>query len=712
MKLPIYNKWCILLTILLLTTACSKEKAVNEPPIEEGTESISFAGSLVRSDIPNTTNLYLKAFLSGNPPTIQYLGETPISAVGGLSSTEANLVFPGAVPFYPIGNIEIRFFAYTGKAPNDKMQLNAGLGSTYDYVLSSYGKRSSASGVDSGDEGMGTPGSSTDEAELLQFRHAMTQLIVDVQVDALETPTPVDPKPTSVKFTLPGVVAKGEYGIRSKAPVSGSESSADVALNTSGTYTIQLGENYLVPNGIEITNQSLSSLIIDDYIATPADLAGFTIAPDIVGDKMWLVSGYSYKLTLTVQRLKVTGINIQQISWQTREMSDNNTTFTPQPLALSLGSYANTGADAITKVVLHTSDNKIYTGGVSNNQIAFITLPTSGVVQADLYTAQGLLISAPITSEYTTGALSLNLSTGGMLLKNPLLSPSATNPYLVTTPAQFLNIAKNLSASYMQADTIDLRSLSVSGAAAIFSGFGELTGTYDGNGLYISNVSINGSGLFSANSGTIKNVRLYTGAVDASGQPYAGSICGINNGIVVACLNELQIVNASGTVGGICGINNAGGIVLASVNTGNIPTGAIIGGVVGQNNNPNEGAIAACINTGMLNKLGANLGGICGSSVTSPSNIIRTSFWLVGTVQKYVGGYETVVDTNGVGSFDSTGLDPDALRNGLSAGDTEDKRVVNRLNTEMLLYPAWSSQYTYIIDRTKTGITWPAPVKK
>lgn len=699
-----YIKYCLTCMILILA-ACTAEKEITE--IVPGDTRVNLLGILPMADESPRTNIYVKAFAPG-PPNV-YLNETLATIPQGLSETTPhNIVFPGANPYYPLGGTnEINIFAYSGKAPGDFMQLRAGTSINNDAVLSNYGKRRNDPAVDPSYAPTGTPGSSENPAQILQFRHVMTQLIVDYEIDESEQP-PVDPVPTRISFTMNDIVGTGRYAIRA--------TETETAVNPAGSYAVQLGTNYLVSTGEDLYGKPLTSLRIDDYIATPADLAGFTIQGAAGETEMLLMPGYSYRLTFFISRLRVRGIRVAKINWVATERT-GNTTYDPYTLNLSLGDYNNTGEDAINRVVLTTSEGRTYIGQTREGEtgVKFVTLPTSGVNQVSLYTQRGLLINSPVTTgyDYGTNTLTLPVSVGGMVPVNPAQPYSPTNPYAITTPAQFMNVERMLDGHYRQMVTVDLRTLNLIESERFFNGFGAFTGSYDGNGYRIDGIDIQGAGLFESNSGILEHIRISTGTIDASGLTVAGTICGTNSGTIVGCINEARIINTEGTTspqGGICGINTDSGSIVACINTGTILQGSIVGGICGRNENTSEGAIRACINTGALNPAATALGFICGSSVDSPNNVIRTSFGLVGTAQHVIGGPEYPIGQGAAGDFDSSSLEPPILRNGLETpGMPETARVVNRLNGELSLIP-WGSQYQYIYNNAVTSITWPAPV--
>lgn len=516
----------------------------------------------------------------------------------------------------------------------------------------------------------------------------------------------VDAKPSVVKFKVPGVVAQGYYPIRSAA--------SDPAIGGTGTYEIKLGTNYLIPTGANLAGQHLTELIIDDYTAIPGDFTNLVITPSSGDPDMTLLPGYAYNMTFVLNRLQVDSIHITRVDWLTQPV-EAEVSYDPYTLQLDLdGGYQNDDDDLITKVVLHTTD-KMYVGANSSVQgnYDFAVLPTDGAVnQVELYTAKGLLISSPVTStDYGSNTLSMTLSEGGMVLANSGLPNSENNPYLITTTVQFMNVNKLPAAHYRQMETIDLNTLNLIGADRIFNGFGDFSGSYDGNGNRIDGLDINGAGLFKTNAGTLKNIRIYSGTMDASGETFAGSLCGTNTGTIVACFNEARLANGDGTIGGICGLNQSSGQIIACLNTGTVLQGANVGGIAGENRNTSDGAIRACVNTGMLNPAATMLGFICGKSTASSNQVIRVSFALVGSAQRILGGEEIPNGSQNTGVYDVSVLYPEILRNGLLPGDGEERRIVNRLNAE-IASTSWAGIYTYTLDRVATGNTWPVPVKQ
>lgn len=698
------------LALLIAVTACTTEQFTEEA-IAPGTTPISPMGVLTRSGDTNTdvlkdyTNLYLSALINNGSADIAYFTNKELT-VGDIT-TNRNYKLNTDV-YYPVGDKEIKLYAHTGEQINGKIKLVSGMAKADNDILISNTKTD-------GTEGAGTVGTSNNNVSLLTFSHAMTKVEVafDIDSDVQET------KPSSIELTFSDdkVVKEGQYEL--------AKAFDDEAVTTPNKedYILKKGINYLVANGVTLSgNQLIKSLKIDDYEATKEDCAALTMPQaDLSGTKndFILKPGLAYKLTLKIKRLKVTGITFEKVDWKVIELGSENSSYIPAKLNMTLGDYNQTAdKDTITKVVLHTSDNKQYVGNIiydnNSNPIGqFVSLPAAGtpLPTVDLYTSQGLLIAGVTATNYavanstTDRDITVSLSAGGMKMKNANAN-SATNPYLVETPLQFMNLAKETTGTYFQQENdLDLESLNVA-----FTPIESFNGTYDGNGKRILNATFSGNGLFTTNSGTIKNIRIASGKITATGT-HAGSICGTNEsaGTVVACINEAQIHGTATHAGGICGKNS--GTITACLNTGDVFTGSSYsGGICGENTNTAAGTITACINVGMMNRANGEMAGICGT--TTGASVLKTCYWLTGTAKKYSGNDVSVDDTEvAVHGYtpaeadDVADLSPQKLR--------EDRGAEEASTTSVLLSTACNStDYKFTYEVKANGCVWPMPIKK
>lgn len=137
-------------------------------------------------------------------------------------------------------------------------------------------------------------------------------------------------------------------------------------------------------------------------------------------------------------------------------------------------------------------------------------------------------------------------------------SGTSGSPYLVTTCNQLEEMQNNLSAYYKQVNNINCTGVSY---VPVGSNPSFFTGTLDGGGYTISNLTISSSGdtgLIGAASGaTVTNVHITSGTITTTGT-YAGSIIGENQNLstVSYCSSQASITSSGLYVGGLVGLAN------------------------------------------------------------------------------------------------------------------------------------------------------------
>lgn len=149
------------------------------------------------------------------------------------------------------------------------------------------------------------------------------------------------------------------------------------------------------------------------------------------------------------------------------------------------------------------------------------------------------------------------------------------------------------------------------------------TGTFDGGGHTISNLTVNVdetvsyAGLFGRNGGTIRHVKMKDGNIHGAGYGVAGNIAGVNKyGTITGCsVTGGTTVNIN--AGGIAGHNTDGSITGCSVTGGTITGNLAAGGIAGDNSG---GSITGCIAAPAEVK-GTTNTGICAGTNGSTSTI-------------------------------------------------------------------------------------------
>lgn len=696
--------------LLIGFAACSTEQLEEDNGLTPGTTPIQMMGAVTRAgdtngNLDGYAGLYLSAKID---PATDYFTNNAIT----VASSEATKSVLDVDMYYPLDKDKtISLYGHSGEVTDGNISLTSGTDATNDALISN------------GTNGSGTAGSVNSPVSMLTFRHVMTKVTVKVVIDDNDIQ---EAKPTNIQigFDDSKVAGSGKYALTATADANATDISGSYALEGSADGT----DNYLVPTGETLSGTAgfIKSLKIDDYTATAADLANLIIPQaDLNGtlSDLILKPGLAYTLTFKIKRLKVVDIALTMKEWDIKT-GDGEWGYDPYKVKMNVtGGYSNSDDKLISKIVLHytpssgQSETYQYIGtGVADGSDAyahFVTLPktdkmTDGTLKADLYTRNGLLIVGhEVKFKKADTSFDINLGSNGMLVENGY--------HQVTTPLQFYNMMSNPEANikYRLTENIDINSLPLAITPTAFPAGAEL----DGNGKSILHLKLKGTGLFTTNNGTLKNIHSSFCSIDAteSSDPYVGGLCSINNGTIEGCINEADIkTNELQIAGGICGKNNDGGKILACLNTGNIPAGDKIGGICGENANPAAGAITACISAGMLHgssnhHVDSDIGGICGyQSVPKTSDaVINACFWLTGTSRPAQGSS----DEKAIGSFGS-GITPsgDYCLNTTNMTETLLRtEAVTKLNNA-LTGKEWKFEWDKNPDGTYKTV-WPMPVK-
>lgn len=227
----------------------------------------------------------------------------------------------------------------------------------------------------------------------------------------------------------------------------------------------------------------------------------------------------------------------------------------------------------------------------------------------------------------------------GGLDENPLFGGgegTSALPYIIENEADFLLMMDNVNNiiapdGYFGKFFRLARDLNLSGQTV--NPIGNYTypfkGNFDGMGYSIKGIDIvkekdSYMGLFGATSAeaVIKNLKV---CGNISGFMETGGIVGFNKGLIDNCINEIYVSNKDdnevANLGGICGYNK--GVVSNCANLGLIlGHGINTGGIVGINDT--IGSIMACCNIAEVNSTFYNVGGIVGDNAGNVENCFNS----------------------------------------------------------------------------------------
>ena len=172
---------------------------------------------------------------------------------------------------------------------------------------------------------------------------------------------------------------------------------------------------------------------------------------------------------------------------------------------------------------------------------------------------------------------------------------TAASPYLVSSPEDLMAIYNDPDKYYKQTANINMSAYT--DMTTIGNGETLFTGTYDGNGKTIRNLTIHrpndpasadGSsyyvGLFNIDTtGIVKDLDIENASIEATG--IAGILAGINQGEIINCHVDgtVSATHNNGNAGGLVGINS--NLIQGCSAAGSITGNNNIGGLVGINSN-------------------------------------------------------------------------------------------------------------------------------
>lgn len=350
--------------------------------------------------------------------------------------------------------------------------------------------------------------------------------------------------------------------------------------------------------------------------------------------------------------------------------------------AVGSGIYMEVGPNFIVSQNLYANGGVIAGEVVLNNSSNYgvtlmITGSDEGVTEfkGSVLNNNGIIEKGTFTGEVINNGTITGGTFNGTITGTPALatgSGTETDPYQIGTAEGLKwfrdkvnnakNAANNIEDTKICAELT--KDIDLSGEAwtpigiggALYAGTPPYSGTFDGKGHTIKNLSIDSSahyvGLFGyVYGGTIRNLTV-SGSV--KGSEHTGGIAGAaNGGTFENCANQCAV--QGGTTGGIIGFATEEGtlIVRDCYNVGSITTttGNSVGGIIGQCINT-SGTIRNCYNAGTVTGT-ASVGAIIGNPGT---NKIYNCYYLEGSVTRAGNGDKVSISKTATEFADGTVL--------------------------------------------------------
>ena len=360
-------------------------------------------------------------------------------------------------------------------------------------------------------------------------------------------------------------------------------------------------------NGGFIETSAAQVNVANDARITTAATAG------MVGS--WLIDPVDFIISDSGGNMASTLLSNSLVNNNVTIMSNNGTT--------------GTEGNIIVNGAVSWSNNKL-TLNAQNNVFINANLNASGNASLALEYGQGAL-AAGNTSEYLlTNGAQVNLP-AGQNFSTKLGSNGATTLYNVITSlgavgsitgTDLQGINGGLAGNYVLGADIDATATNVWDLGAGFAPIGTFTGTFDGLGHTISNLTINpiattDVGLF-GNTGTASAIRNIQVGGTVTGVTNVGMLVGNNLGSI-SYSNATGTVNGTTAVGGLVG-NNGGTVTSSNTASVVVGSGTDIGGLAGSN----VGTVEFSYATGNISGGGSNLGGLVGNNASTISSSYAT----------------------------------------------------------------------------------------
>ncbi|ACV12247.1 GLUG domain protein [Halorhabdus utahensis DSM 12940] len=209
-------------------------------------------------------------------------------------------------------------------------------------------------------------------------------------------------------------------------------------------------------------------------------------------------------------------------------------------------------------------------------------------------------------------------------------SGTSNDPYQISSASELQAIEDDLGAHYTLVADVNASDTSEWNDGAGFAPIGDsgtpFTGTFDGNGYTIADLTINRSsennvGLFgyTGSSAVIANVSIED--IDVTGYQYVGGLVGYSSGTMDSSYATGNVSATGNTVGGLVGYGE--GTVGSSYATGNVSaTGNTVGGLIGTNFGTVDSSYATGTVTGQ-----DRVGGLIGANLGT----VTDAYWDVNT---------------------------------------------------------------------------------
>ncbi len=277
-------------------------------------------------------------------------------------------------------------------------------------------------------------------------------------------------------------------------------------------------------------------------------------------------------------------------------------------------------------------------------------------------------------------------------------SGTLNDPFLISDPNHLQTLSVNdcnWNEHFKLTADLDLTGVAMTPIGNLATKF---TGTFNGNGYALANLTINLPatdyvGLFGYVENAVDPKTIYNlGLINPNitGDDFVGGLAGrLDNGTLTGCYADGGSVNGGGTLGGLVGWNDSSSISNSYATDTVTGDKKHVGGLVGENSG---GTIIDCYAIGAVSGPGPKIGGLVGIKIGGGTT--SNSFWDIdtsGQASSAGGTGKTTAQMQTASTFTDSGWD----FVGESANGTED---IWRMCVDGVDYPRLTWQYLSIGD--------------
>lgn len=380
---------------------------------------------------------------------------------------------------------------------------------------------------------------------------------------------------------------------------------ATTSYNPQGILAYMTSEyNNLGWNNLTEINRSTSITLNRPQYTNPNEKRAVKIVSPVNKDEYFIVEYYEKRNKVNTSETSINdGVVVYRINSKVKDGNMNGTTtgrndylYIFRPNETGCGKGEGNLNQAVLSKNGHSSFGKpLNTTSGWNNDTLFYSNGTNSGITINITSSSSNSITLDINVPIVQG------------------DGTTTKPYLISSVNDFDLIRKNSTKVFKLLNDIDLSNVNN------FQTISNFSGTLDGDGFTIKNLTINNQSGFITNLssiGIVKNLNFENVTITNSNTSHTGVFGNVSGKLENIAIKSGKISNQASDngqylgTGAIAGVLSSGGIIQDCYSSANVTQGINVGGLIGLNKN---GTIQNCYANGTVNGGKKSSGGIIGS---------------------------------------------------------------------------------------------------